>query len=102
MSEDPQLLMKMLGLLLAIGGVAGILAGLLGVGGGIVLVAAFYYAFQTLGYDSPQLMQICLTTSLATRQSQTRRSQTIPLTRIPMIGLSAAVVRVVAFTRRAS
>lgn len=60
------LLLQMLALLLAIGAVAGILAGLLGVGGGIVLVAAFYYAFQTLGYDSPQLMQICLATSLAT------------------------------------
>ena len=60
------LLLQMLALLLAIGAVAGVLAGLLGVGGGIVLVAAFYYAFQTLGYDSPQLMQICLATSLAT------------------------------------
>ncbi len=46
--------------------VAGVLAGLLGVGGGIVLVPAFFYAFQTLGYDGPQLMQICLATSLAT------------------------------------
>ena len=60
------LLVQMLGLLLVIGAIAGVLAGLLGVGGGIVLVAAFYYAFQTLGYDSPQLMQICLATSLAT------------------------------------
>jgi len=60
------LLLQMLALLLAIGAVAGVLAGLLGVGGGIVLVAAFYYAFQTLGYDSAQLMQICLATSLAT------------------------------------
>lgn len=60
------LLFQMLGLLMAIGAIAGVLAGLLGVGGGIVLVAAFCYAFQTLGYDSPQLMQICLATSLAT------------------------------------
>ena len=50
----------------AIGAFAGVLAGLLGVGGGIVLVPAFYYAFSRLGYDSPQLMQICLATSLAT------------------------------------
>ena len=48
------------------GAFAGILAGLLGVGGGIVLVTAFFYAFKLLGYDSPQLMQICLATSLAT------------------------------------
>jgi uncharacterized membrane protein YfcA len=53
-------------LLLTIGGIAGILAGLLGVGGGIVLVTAFFYAFGSLGYDSAYLMQICLATSLAT------------------------------------
>ncbi len=63
---DTMLLFQMLVLLLAIGAVAGVLAGLLGVGGGIVLVPAFFYAFQTLGYDGPQLMQICLATSLAT------------------------------------
>ncbi|AJE47219.1 sulfite exporter TauE/SafE family protein [Celeribacter indicus] len=53
-------------LIAVIGAFAGVLAGLLGVGGGIVLVPAFYYAFAGLGYDSPQLMQICLATSLAT------------------------------------
>ncbi len=63
---DTGLLVQMLVLLMVIGAFAGILAGLLGVGGGIVLVTAFFYAFQTLGYDSPQLMQICLATSLAT------------------------------------
>ncbi len=52
--------------LLAIGAVAGVVAGLLGVGGGIVLVPAFYYTFTALGFDSPQLMQICVATSLAT------------------------------------
>jgi uncharacterized membrane protein YfcA len=60
------LLLQMLVLLMAIGAFAGVLAGLLGVGGGIILVPAFFFAFQTLGYDSPQLMQICLATSLAT------------------------------------
>lgn len=63
---DTMLLIQMLLLLLFIGGFAGVLAGLLGVGGGIVLVPAFFYTFQTLGYDGPQLMQICLATSLAT------------------------------------
>jgi uncharacterized membrane protein YfcA len=53
-------------LLILIGAFAGVLAGLLGVGGGIILVPAFYYAFSSLGYNSPQLMQICLATSLAT------------------------------------
>ena len=59
-------LIQMLVVLLVIGAFAGVLAGLLGVGGGIVLVPAFFYAFQTLGYDGPQLMQMCLATSLAT------------------------------------
>lgn len=59
-------LIAMGALLLAIGAFAGVLAGLLGVGGGIVLVPAFFYAFSVLGYDSPQLMQLCLGTSLAT------------------------------------
>ena len=53
-------------LLAAIGAVAGVMAGLLGVGGGIVLVPAFFYAFAAMGYDSAQLMQLCLGTSLAT------------------------------------
>ena len=63
---DTILLGEMLVLLMVIGAGAGGLAGLLGVGGGIVLVPAFFYAFQTLGYDGPQLMQMCLATSLAT------------------------------------
>ncbi|MDX1781364.1 MAG: sulfite exporter TauE/SafE family protein [Thalassovita sp.] len=63
---DMSLLLTMLVLLMVIGAFAGVLAGLLGVGGGIVLVPAFFYAFTTLGYDGPQLMQMCLATSLAT------------------------------------
>ena len=64
--EDTMLLVTMAALLLALGAFAGVLAGLLGVGGGIVLVPAFFYVFGALGYDSPQLMQLCLGTSLAT------------------------------------
>lgn len=58
--------LPMLLLLFVIGAFAGVLAGLLGVGGGIVLVPAFFYAFTALGYDNAQVMQICLATSLAT------------------------------------
>ncbi|WP_368343711.1 sulfite exporter TauE/SafE family protein [Pelagovum sp. HNIBRBA483] len=53
-------------LILALGAVAGVLAGMLGVGGGIVLVPGFVYIFTSLGYDGPMLMQVCLATSLAT------------------------------------
>lgn len=63
---DISTLLPFVALILAIGAFAGVLAGLLGVGGGIVLVPAFYYAFAGLGYESPQLMQICVATSLAT------------------------------------
>ncbi len=52
--------------LLLIGAAAGVVGGMLGVGGGIVLVPAFFYAFQSLGYGGDQLMQICVATSLAT------------------------------------
>ncbi|MEM9851490.1 MAG: sulfite exporter TauE/SafE family protein [Pseudomonadota bacterium] len=63
---DLATLLPMAALLLVIGAFAGVLAGLLGVGGGIVLVPAFFYAFGALGYDSAVLMQVCLATSLAT------------------------------------
>jgi uncharacterized membrane protein YfcA len=53
-------------LMLAIGAFAGVAAGLLGVGGGIILVPAYYYAFSSMGYESDGLMQICVATSLAT------------------------------------
>jgi uncharacterized membrane protein YfcA len=63
---DLATLLPLVAMLLAIGAVAGVLAGLLGVGGGLVLVPAFYYAFAELGFESPSLMTICLATSLAT------------------------------------
>ncbi len=63
---DTGLLIELAVMLLAIGAFAGVLAGLLGVGGGIILVPSFYYAFARLGFDSPELMRLCLATSLAT------------------------------------
>ena len=58
--------LPMLVLLLAIGAATGVIAGLLGVGGGIVLVPAFFYLFGKLGFGSEHLMQICIGTSAAT------------------------------------
>jgi len=66
MSAEMTELLPLVAILAVVGGFAGVLAGLLGVGGGIVLVPAFYYVFSALGHDSPWLMQICLATSLAT------------------------------------
>jgi uncharacterized membrane protein YfcA len=63
---DPVAVFILIALMLAIGAVAGVISGLLGVGGGIVLVPAFFYLFTHLHYGSDQLMQICVATSLAT------------------------------------
>lgn len=63
---DISLLLGLGAMLMAIGAFAGVIAGLLGVGGGIILVPSFFYAFTMLGYGGPQLMQMCLATSLAT------------------------------------
>jgi len=52
--------------MLAIGAFAGVAAGLLGLGGGTILVPATYFAFESLGYTSDSLMQVCVATSLAT------------------------------------
>lgn len=64
--EDLTLLLVMALLLLVTGAFAGVLAGLLGVGGGIILVPAFFYVFSMLGFEGAQLMQVCLGTSLTT------------------------------------
>ena len=71
---DLEALLPMIAFLLAIGAFAGVIAGLLGVGGGIVLVPAFFYMFDHLGYAGPQLMQVCVATSLATIMATSMRS----------------------------
>ena len=73
-SPDLPQLLQLAALLAGIGAIAGVIAGLLGVGGGIVLVPAFLYAFTALGYDGPQIMQVCLATSLATIVFTSQRS----------------------------
>lgn len=52
--------------LIASGVIAGTLAGLLGVGGGIVLVPVLYQVFSALGVDEAVRMHLAVGTSLAT------------------------------------
>lgn len=55
----------MCALIVALGGIAGFLAGLLGIGGGMILVPGLYYLFSLTGFDHPQLMHLAVGTSLA-------------------------------------
>lgn len=50
--------------IIAMGLLSGFLAGLLGIGGGIVLVPGLYYIFTLAGYESEYLMHIAVGTSL--------------------------------------
>lgn len=52
--------------LLATGAIAGVLAGLLGVGGGIVIVPVLFYLFEFLDIPSNIAMHLAVATSLAT------------------------------------
>ncbi len=54
-----------LGLVIA-GVVGGLIAGMLGVGGGIVIVPVLYHVFAALGFDQTLRMHLAIGTSLAT------------------------------------
>jgi uncharacterized membrane protein YfcA len=55
-----------LGVYLAAGAVAGVIAGLLGVGGGVVIVPALVWVFTAAGVDASVLVHLAVGTSLAT------------------------------------
>jgi uncharacterized protein len=61
---SPDLLLPLLLLVTASAG-AGIIAGLLGVGGGIVIVPVFYHVFTLLQLDEEVKMKVAVATSLA-------------------------------------
>lgn len=61
----PELLQTLL-ICLAVGAFAGVMAGLLGIGGGLVIVPALAWVFHTQGVDDGIVMHLALGTSLAT------------------------------------
>lgn len=74
MTMDFATLAPLFALLAVVGVFAGLIAGLLGIGGGAVLVPAFYYVFSSLGFPTTHLMHVAVATSLATIVFTSQRS----------------------------
>jgi uncharacterized membrane protein YfcA len=58
----------------ATGAFAGLVAGMFGIGGGVVMVPAMYYVFNALGYDGDRVMHVAVGTSLAVIVATSLRS----------------------------
>jgi len=58
----------------ATGAFAGLVAGLFGIGGGVVMVPAMYYVLSALGYQDDKLMHVAVGTSLAVIVATSMRS----------------------------
>lgn len=63
---DTGLLIELMAVALGAGVVAGVLAGLMGIGGGLVIVPALYFALSQTGMDPGVIMQVAVGTSLTT------------------------------------
>src|SRR6266404_3839537 len=62
---DASELLEMALLLVAVGALAGFLAGVFGIGGGAILVPVFYECFRLAGVPLEVRMPLCIGTSLA-------------------------------------
>src|SRR5437660_10070832 len=62
---DPEELIELALLLIAVGALSGFLAGIFGIGGGAILVPVFYECFRLAGVPLEVRMPLCIGTSLA-------------------------------------
>ncbi len=58
-------LLTLISVLAVAAAISGFIAGLLGVGGGIIMVPALYYAFTVMNFDIDTRMHLALGTSLS-------------------------------------
>lgn len=94
-------LLPALGAIAATGALAGLLAGLLGIGGGLVLVPALAWVFAQMGFPAHAVMQFALGTSLAsilfTGLSSVRAHHHRGAVRWQLVGLMAPALMIGAF-----